>query len=164
MLFIPLNVNWYRMPFSRAVDLDPHESTFIFPPPFHFMTCLDGEFYGEKDEQRKTNIQHKINIKNWPFSLIIVWLLFFHHSNPSDPDLVTKCAFLIISSFCRLSVLPGLPVGHPCWLEQEVPADQVLLGPALGHSRHHDLRAFYGPLPAQPDTRLQYGHQHAQLR
>ena len=38
------------MPFSRAVDLDPHESTFIFPPPFHFMTCLNVEFYGEKDE------------------------------------------------------------------------------------------------------------------
>ena len=69
MLFIPLNVNWYRMPFSRAVDLDPHESTFIFPPPFHFMTCHDGEFYGEKEEQLKTNIQHKINIKNWQFSL-----------------------------------------------------------------------------------------------
>ena len=80
MLFIPLNVNWYRMPFSRAVDLDPHESTFIFPPPFHFMTCLNVEFYGEKDECVKVASILKINIKKlevfFDYCLIIVFSSF----------------------------------------------------------------------------------------
>ena len=116
------------------------------------MTCLDGEFYSEKDEQLKTNIQHKINIKKlevfFDYCLIIVFSSFklFGSGSRNKVCLSNYIVFLQAQCpswcACWASLLAG--ARSPCWSGStracsgplSAPWSSRILWPSTGPTRH----------------------------